>query len=558
VSDDSVQAGIRSWVDFPLARPSAEPLVREAIGAGFTHGDNDGHPVLGARGFEAGGPADLMAPCAVLAELTGQALAAGVGRLTDDELVGVLRAARRVASWQQAVELAAVAELADRRAAQTAGQGPQPAERASAEVAAALTLTSRAADTEVGLAAGVARLESVGTALRRGEIDVARASVFVDELAGLDWLRASVLADRHVLAAAGRTTAQLRQLLRRAVLAEDPEALRRRQRTARRDARVETWSEGSGNGALAGRDLPADRTILADRHVRVLARALQAQGMAGTLEQICAEVFLALLTGQSPESLLATAGQQGADDDPAAAQRSAVAHPGWSWPAGPLGIVHLTMPLSTWLCINDKPGEVAGHGTLDAWSCRDLASTLAGQAGTRYCLTVTTPDGYPLGHACTSTPPRPAQPRPAQPPPAQSGPGRAPPGGDTESPFPASAAAWVSGLTLHWLEPGECSHPRETKAYAPGRLLGHLIKVRNPICTAPGCRRPAERCDVDHVVPYDQGGRTCECNCHPACRRHHRCKGSAGWQLEMPEPGILAWRLPHGRTYVTRAEPYPV
>jgi hypothetical protein len=53
-------------------------------------------------------------------------------------------------------------------------------------------------------------------------------------------------------------------------------------------------------------------------------------------------------------------------------------------------------------------------------------------------------------------------------------------------------------------------------------------------------------------------GRTCECNCHPACRRHHRCKGSAGWQLTMAEPGILAWRLPHGRTYVTHAEPYPI
>jgi len=26
----------------------------------------------------------------------------------------------------------------------------------------------------------------------------------------------------------------------------------------------------------------------------------------------------------------------------------------------------------------------------------------------------------------------------------------------------------------------------------------------------------------------------------------------------MPVPGILAWRLPHGRTYVTTAESYPV
>jgi hypothetical protein len=555
VSAVSKRARIRSWVDSPLARPTDEPRVGDALGAGFTHDANGGYRERGARGFEAGGPADVMAPCSVLAELTGQALEAGMVRLTDDELVGVLRAARRVASWQQAVELAAVTELAERRAAEPSGPGPQPAERVSAEVAAALTLTSRAAEAEVELATGLARLDAVRTALRRGELDLARASVFVEELAGLDWLRASALADRHVFGAGGRTSLQLRHVLRRAVLAEDPEAARRRQRGARQDARVETWSEGSGNGAIAGRELAADRTILADRHIRALARALQQEGMPGTLEQISAEVFLALLTGQAPDSLLAATRQPGAAIDPAAAQAPPAPAPGRFWPTGPLGTVHLTMPLSTWLCINDKPGEVAGHGALDAWSCRELAKVLASQAGSRYCLTVTSPDGYPLGHACTSKPPPIPPQRP--PPGASSGPQRAPPLSPPAM-LPAAAASWASGLTIHWLESGKCSHPRETSGYVPGRLLNHLVKVRNPTCTAPGCRRPAQRCDVDHVVPYDQGGRTCECNTHPACRRHHRLKGSAGWHLEMPEPGILAWRLPHGRTYVTRGEPYPI
>jgi hypothetical protein len=86
---------------------------------------------------------------------------------------------------------------------------------------------------------------------------------------------------------------------------------------------VETWSEGSGNGAIAGRELPADRAILADRHVRVLARALQQEGMGGTLEQISAEVFLAVLTGQSPDSLLAAAGQHDTDEDAMAGQHGA-------------------------------------------------------------------------------------------------------------------------------------------------------------------------------------------------------------------------------------------
>lgn len=606
MADASRNAGSASWVDFPPARPVGEPAVREVIGAGFTHAADGPYPQRGARGFEAGGPADLLAPCSVLAELTGQTLEAGLGRLSDDELVGVLRAARRVVSWQQAVELAAVAELTARRAAEPLNLGPRPAERASAEVAVALTLTGRSADMLSDLAVGVRRLEAVDTALRRGEIDIAKASVFVEELAGLDWLHASVIAGRHCFAATGLTTGQLRQLLRRAVLSVDPDAVRRRQQKARQDARVETWSEGSGNGAIAGRELPPARSLLADRHVRALAQELQRAGMPGTLDQICAEVFLALLSGESPESLLAAAQQrQSADDSmhhaawpddmthaPREAGGSTASRPdghapdelggqtaggpdecstakrrevpgsvgsGLSWPHGPIGTVHLTMPLSAWLRITNSPGELAGHGALDAWSCREIASALVGRPGTQYCLTITNPDGHPLGHACTRTPPPGLSP-PGPEPPGPEPPGSVPPGPEWPSPvggIPA-AAAWISSLVVNWLESGLCSHTRETEAYVPGRLLGHLIKVRSPTCTAPGCRRPAQQSDLDHVIPYAEGGRTCECNCHPLCRRHHRCKGSAGWRVEMPEPGTVVWRLPHGRTYRTSAQPYPV
>ena len=238
--------GYLSWLDFAPARPAGEPGVPDVIGAGFTHREEGRYRVRGAAGFEAGGPADVMGPCSVLAELTGQTLERGLGRLTDDEVVGVLRAARRLVSWQSAVELAAVTELAARRGREQHGAGPAPAERTSAEVAAALTLTGRSADLLIDFAAGVARLEDVAAALGRGDIDVARAHVFADELAGLPWLQASVLATRHLQVAGEVTTARLRAILRRAVLAADPDAGRRRQRDARQDARVQAWPESSG------------------------------------------------------------------------------------------------------------------------------------------------------------------------------------------------------------------------------------------------------------------------------------------------------------------------
>ena len=97
---------------------------------------------------------------------------------------------------------------------------------------------------------------------------------------------------------------------------------------------------------------------------------------------------------------------------------------------------------------------------------------------------------------------------------------------------------------------------RAETGYHPSRALQHLIRARSATCTAPGCRRPAARCDLDHTVPWDQGGRTCECGLAPLCRHHHRCKQAQGWRLAQPEPGVLVWHTPAGRTYATAPTVY--
>ena len=90
------------------------PGVPEAIGAGFTR-DLPSDPPFG---FAAGGPLDALAPGPALAGFTADAFDAGLGKLSDDELVGVLMAARRLSSWQAALEFTAVTELDGRRKAQ--------------------------------------------------------------------------------------------------------------------------------------------------------------------------------------------------------------------------------------------------------------------------------------------------------------------------------------------------------------------------------------------------------------------------------------------------------
>jgi len=49
--------------------------------------------------------------------------------------------------------------------------------------------------------------------------------------------------------------------------------------------------------------------------------------------------------------------------------------------------------------------------------------------------------------------------------------------------------------------------------------LEHLVNTRNARCLAPGCGRPAARCDKDHTVAWLNGGLTCECKLAPTCKR---------------------------------------
>ena len=206
---------------------------------------------------------------------------------------------------------------------------------------------------------------------------------------------------------------------------------------------------------------------------------------------------------------------------------------GWPGTGGPglAGPVNLTVPLATWLGLSDHPGEAAGHGPLDAATSRDLATRLAARPGSKWCLTITGPGGRAIGHGC-----------------ARAGPG---PPGPGSGPRP-----WLAGVKITWLETGACGHARQTAAYQPSPALRHLIKTRDRSCAFPGCRRPARRCDDDHTIPHDQGGRTCECNLAPLCRRHHAAKQAPGWHLQQTQPGTLTWTTPSGRTITVTPRPY--
>jgi hypothetical protein len=527
----------------------APAAAADSIAAGFLHGDGGR-----GRGFAAGGLLDAMAPGPVLAGFAGDAWADGLDQLTDDELIGVICAWRRLASWSAAGEVAAVSALARRRVAESRGDtGRRLAEHVDSELAAALTLTSRSAGRLLELAAGLGRLPGTAAALAAGQIDWPKAIVIIDELASLDGRDAAAVEARVLADAPGQTTGQLRAAVRRRVMEIDPEAAIRRREKAQQDERVETWTEPSGTAALAGRDLPPADVITADKRINSLARWLKRHGAHGTLQQLRARVYTALLNGRPVETILpgsesASADQaaRSAGDGPAGdgqgnglAGRSPVidvqadSPADGSPPVPPAlgGSVNLTVPLASWLGLSNTPGEAAGLDVLDAATCRDLAAALATGSRSRWCLTVTGQDGRAVAHGC-----------------ARAGPG--PPGTDR--------MAWLSTIKVMKLERGDCSHQRETAAYRVPPALRHLINIRQRSCSFPGCRRPAERTDQDHTIPFDQTGRTCECNCGPFCRTHHQAKQAPRWHVEQPEPGVFVWTLPSGRSYTAVPDTYPL
>lgn len=104
----------------------------------------------------------------------------------------------------------------------------------------------------------------------------------------------------------------------------------------------------------------------------------------------------------------------------------------------------------------------------------------------------------------------------------------------------------------------------------PDRLR-NALQIRDGTCRFPGCRRSAATCDIDHVVPWADGGETTPQNLGHACRKHHVLKHHSGWSVEAEAPDTgtgfgadgtggsdrLIWTSPAGRRYVSEPEPPP-
>lgn len=87
--------------------------------------------------------------------------------------------------------------------------------------------------------------------------------------------------------------------------------------------------------------------------------------------------------------------------------------------------------------------------------------------------------------------------------------------------------------------------------YRPSAELAEFVRMRDLYCRAPGCDVPADRCDLDHTIPYPIGP-THASNIKCLCRTNHLMKTFGGWHdIQLPD-GTVIWISPSGRKYTTK------
>jgi hypothetical protein len=577
---------------------------------------------------------------------------------TDDELIGMLRAWAAIESWAAGAKLGVIREVMRREAPPSPGadHGDLPetwSQSLRYELAGALACSTQSAETTASLAwEQGARLPGIGALLDHGTLTAAKARAVVEtfrDLTDADAAEAEALVMDQL---ADKTYMQVMRLAEQAALTVDPGlAERRREQAQKRDARVTFFREQAGTAGLSGRDLPPDEALAAMESVNARAQEyIESGAFGGTpMDVLRACAFLDLINGLPADGRIAAAERP--EDSPQAAPRDCAcaecdgscqtdddldlsgqcdddepddgsdpgdgSHPDDDGNGGPgsgdsgprPGLAptgqprkrrpaDLIVPLTTLLGLAERPGEIHGFGLLDPALARELAAAAAASPGTEVCVTVTSGEGYAIGHGCArpgrrSRPPGatasliamparlnltipsaalpslsglPSCKRPPPPDVPKSHAGR-------WSFIPRGSPAAPDGFgTWRLVLPGgreftvrldpvptlECDHRYESHSYKPSDRLRHLVQIRDGVCTFPPCNRHARESDFEHALPYDQGGKTCMCNAGARSRACHRVKQSRGWNVTQPKPGWHRWQTPAGRVYTQEPKRYPV
>ncbi len=155
------------------------------------------------------------------------------------------------------------------------------------------------------------------------------------------------------------------------------------------------------------------------------------------------------------------------------------------------GVVDLQVDLTTLMGLSETAGELNGYGPIVADLARQITEQ---QHGSQWRWTVTDPDtGQPL-------------------------------------------------------------HEGITRRRPTTRQRRH-VEARDRTCVFPGCRMPARNCDLDHRIPWSEGGPTRRRYLAAVCRHDHGNRHLCGWTYRPLPKGDYLWTSPLGHTYTTSGKP---
>jgi hypothetical protein len=433
-------------------------------GAPQTPGVYDGP----AGGFAQGHPLDTAAPDPALAEAADYASGRRrrFGKVSDDELFGLLGARRRLEARQAWERLTVLAELIRRRPApgvKTDAASKMPlvwAEGTTGEVTIALAVSRHAADQQLGMAWDLTvKLPLTSRMLRDGIIDEGKASIICSWCANLTPEQARraegilfSLDDIETM-----TWGMIRDRIAKAVIDVDPDAARKRREDGAKERRIETGPESSGNAWLSARELPPVTVLAMDNKLTARARELRQAGVPGGTDELRVLAYLerfgeadplaGLTRTRQDDTASGTGGDShhdsGGDGHPGDGDHDDGGADGGTGGTGGTGgasgprpggntgpggggcacggtsngipaVIHLTIPASTLTRNAGRPGILRGTGPVDPDLARDYAAAAARHPATRYEFTITGPDGRPAAHGCgTPAPGDPARRRKA-------------------------------------------------------------------------------------------------------------------------------------------------
>ncbi|MGH3099340.1 MAG: DUF222 domain-containing protein [Streptosporangiales bacterium] len=357
------------------------------------------------------------------------------------------------------------------------------------EVAAALRLSCPTAHSRLTVARALTgRFRETLDLLAAGQITYLHARVLVDETDPLDYDHARRVQDRVLARAPSQTIGEFRAQVRRVVDTVDPAGAAERHTRQRRERSA--WLQALDDGmADLGGYITAEEAAVAWRRIDNAANQ-PIPGDQRTLPQRRADAFVGILTGQPTHT----------NPEPTSPEPTAAV-------GDPRITVEVTVSAETLAGLVDEPATLAGYGPVTAEQAREIAY----RPEATWTRLIHHSDTGRLTSRGTKTY------RP----------------GD-----------WRRLLT----DPAEPTPP-PSSSYRPPPNLDRFVRTRDRTCRFPGCRRNARRSDLDHAIPYDQGGATSAENLHVLCRRHHRLKHHAGWQLIANPDGSCTWTSPLGHRY---------